>query len=93
MTNVPSNAQVDRLGERLKTGNLEDADLTLLDDYRRSFGPAYEGVVDTLRRLGVKPTGRPAKSTPSLVAKMKRETIRLSPSPGYRGVSGASSRP
>jgi putative GTP pyrophosphokinase len=78
MTNVPSNTQVDRLGERLKTGNLEEADLTLLDDYRRSFGPAYEDVVDTLRRLGVQPTGRPAKSTPSLVAKMNRETIRLS---------------
>jgi hypothetical protein len=44
MTNVPSNAQVDRLGERLKTGKLEEADLTLLDDYRRSFGPAYEAL-------------------------------------------------
>ena len=78
MTTVPSNTQVDRLGERLKTGILDEPDITLLDDYRRSFGPAYEGVVDTLRKLGVQPTGRPAKSTPSLMAKMKRETIRLS---------------
>ena len=78
MTNVPSNTQVDRLGERLRGGALDEADLTLLDEYRRSFGPAYESVVDALRELGVQPTGRPAKSTPSLVAKMNRETIRLS---------------
>ncbi len=78
MTNVPSNAQVDRLGNRLRSGTVDQADLTLLDDYRRSFGPAYESVVDTLRELGAQPTGRPAKSTPSLLAKMARETIRLS---------------
>ena len=78
MTNVPSHTQVDRLGDRLRSGALDEADLTLLDNYRRSFGPAYENVVEALRELGVQPTGRPAKSTPSLVAKMNRETVRLS---------------
>ena len=78
MTNALSNAQVDQLGDRLRRPPLDEADLTLLDEYRRSFGPAYEEVVSTLRKLGQQPTGRPAKTTFSLVAKMKRETIRLS---------------
>ena len=78
MTNALSNAQVDQLGDRLRRGALDEVDLTLLDDYRRLFGPAYERVVITLRKLGQEPTGRPAKTTPSLVAKMTRETIRLS---------------
>ena len=57
---------------------MTDADLRLLDEYRRSFGEVYESVVATIRsRLHLEPTGRPAKSTTSIVEKLKRESIRL----------------
>lgn len=73
-----SKTQIDRLGDRLKRGAFEKSDLILLDGYRRSFGPAYESVVQTIRdRMGLDPGGRPAKSTNSLVEKLKRESIRL----------------
>jgi putative GTP pyrophosphokinase len=52
--------------------------LILLDGYRRSFGSAYETVVQTIRdETELKPSGRPAKSTNSLIEKLKRESIRL----------------
>lgn len=61
-----------------KRGAFEKPDLILLDSYRRSFGPAYESVVQTIRdRMGLEPSGRPAKSTNSLIEKLKRESIRL----------------
>ncbi|OLC76990.1 MAG: hypothetical protein AUH72_18160 [Acidobacteria bacterium 13_1_40CM_4_65_8] len=47
--------------------------------YRRTFGKVYELVVTAIhQRLKVKPTGRPAKSTTSVIEKLQRETIRLS---------------
>jgi putative GTP pyrophosphokinase len=74
-----SNTQVDRLGERLRSATIADADLELLDAYRRSFTAAYEAVVKVLRdQLGATPTGRPAKSTTSISDKLLRERIRLS---------------
>src|SRR3954467_8395607 len=72
-------AQIDRLGERLRTGMVAETDLRLLDQYRRSFAHTYDAVVEIVRdRLGQQPTGRPAKSTTSIVDKLKRESIRLS---------------
>jgi putative GTP pyrophosphokinase len=50
----------------------------LLDDYRRSFGEAYETVVRTIHQRGEFPTGRLAKSTVSIVEKLRRESLRLS---------------
>jgi putative GTP pyrophosphokinase len=74
-----SHTQIDRLGDRLGEGSLTEPDLRLLDDYRRSFGVAYETVVRTIREaLQLEPTGRPAKSTSSLIEKLRRESIRLS---------------
>lgn len=74
-----SKTQIDRLGDRLREGSAGEADLRLLDDYRRSFGEAYEAVVRSIReRLQLEPTGRPAKSTSSIIEKLGRETIRLS---------------
>jgi putative GTP pyrophosphokinase len=71
-------SQIDKLGERLKKGNVTEADLRLLDDYRLSFSVAYELVVTSIRQqLNLEPTGRPAKSTPSIIDKLKRESIRL----------------
>ncbi len=73
-----SKTQIDRLGERLRKGAIEDSDLRLLDAYRRSFVPAYEVVNAVIKEIiASKPTGRPAKSTTSIVEKLNRETIRL----------------
>src|SRR3990172_1801415 len=74
-----SKTQIDRLGDRLREGSPTDSDLRLLDDYRRSFGEAYDLVIRTIReQLKLEPTGRPAKSTTSLIEKLQRESIRLS---------------
>lgn len=78
MANELSKTQIDRLGDRLKKGNITEADLRLLDSYRRSFTAAYEVVVGTIRQdLALEPTGRPAKSTTSISDKLRRESIRL----------------
>lgn len=76
--NTLTKAQIDKLGDRLRKGNITETDLMALDVYRRSFGSAYEVVVNAIRdRLELEPTGRPAKSTTALVEKLRRETIRL----------------
>jgi putative GTP pyrophosphokinase len=76
---TPSKTQIDRLGDRLRDREPSASDLRLLDDYRRSFGDAYESVVLTIReRLQLQATGRPAKSTISLREKLRRESVRLS---------------
>jgi putative GTP pyrophosphokinase len=73
-----SKTQIDRLGNRLRKGDITDADLRLLDEYRRSFSDAYEFVVGAIRNeLRLEPTGRPAKSTTSIAEKLLRESIRL----------------
>ena len=74
-----STTQVDRLGERLRKAPLSEDDIKQLEAYRRTFGDAYEIVVRQIRdRLGLEPTGRPSKSTSSIIEKLRRETIRLS---------------
>lgn len=74
-----SATQIDRLGNRLEVSPLADSDLKLLDEYRRSFGEAYEAVIRAIReQLKLAPTGRPAKSTGAIIEKLRRETIRLS---------------
>ncbi len=50
-----------------------------IDTYRKSFGVAYETVVRIIQdNLKLEATGRPAKSTTSIVDKLHRESIRLS---------------
>lgn len=78
MASEISKTQIDRLGDRLKKGNITEADLRLLDEYRRSFTEAYEPVVGIIKNeLMLEPTGRPAKSTTSISDKLRRERIRL----------------
>lgn len=78
MTKEISKSQIDRLGDRLKKENIDEADLRMLDQYRRSYAEAYDIVVGTIRKnLSLEPTGRPAKSTPSIAEKLRRESIRL----------------
>jgi ppGpp synthetase/RelA/SpoT-type nucleotidyltranferase len=73
-----SNTRIDRLGDRIRSGKIADEDLQLLNDYRRSFAPAYRMVVETLKNaLKLKPTGRPWKSTSSISDKLRRESLRL----------------
>lgn len=78
-TSSLSKNQIDRLGDRLRKGEISEDDLRLLDSYRRSFNDAYEEVVGRIRdQLSLEPTGRPAKSTTSIIDKLQRESIRLS---------------
>lgn len=78
MANEVSKTQLDRFGDRLRKGEISEADLRLLDQYRRSFSDVYETVVRRIRQeLALEPTGRPAQSTPSIVEKLRRESIRL----------------
>ncbi|MPZ78020.1 MAG: hypothetical protein GEU77_16040 [Deltaproteobacteria bacterium] len=50
----------------------------MLEDYRSSFSEAYEHVFTTMReKLQLHPTGRPTKSTGSIIEKLHRESIRL----------------
>lgn len=73
-----SKTQIDRLGERLKSGRVTSEDLTLLDEFRRSHGDAYRIIIQILRgHLKVNPSGRPAKSTTSIIDKLQRESLRL----------------
>jgi ppGpp synthetase/RelA/SpoT-type nucleotidyltranferase len=74
-----SKTQVDQLGDRLRKGKIAEGDFRLLDAYRGSFAEAYEEVVAIIRDTAeLEPTGRPAKSTTSIIEKLHRETIRLS---------------
>ncbi|MFN0195659.1 MAG: hypothetical protein ACKVT0_02880 [Planctomycetaceae bacterium] len=75
-----SKTQVDKLGDRLKAGPVEESDFAILDEYRKSFGDAYESVVQAIQnKLGLEiPPGRSAKTTPSIIDKLRRESIRLS---------------
>ncbi len=74
-----SKTQIDQLGNRLRKAFLSEADLKMLNEYRKSFSMAYEEVVRAIReKLNLEPTGRPAKSTSSIIEKLHRESIRLS---------------
>src|SRR5205807_6624672 len=60
MANNLSKTQIDKLGDRLRGGNITEEDLRMLDEYRRSFSEAYEFVVGAIRsELALAPTGRP----------------------------------
>jgi ppGpp synthetase/RelA/SpoT-type nucleotidyltranferase len=74
-----SNSQIDRLGERLRNQEYGEAEVRLLDEYRRTFGSAYDHVVATILRItGISVSGRPAKSTTAIIEKLNRESLRLS---------------
>ena len=79
MSSPLSNTRIDRLGDHLKKGTVDEEDVRLLDLYRLSFSDAYHAVVSRIAdATGVQPTGRPSKSTVSITAKLQRESIRLS---------------
>jgi putative GTP pyrophosphokinase len=75
-----SGTRIDTLGDSLrKQLSIADSDVELLDEFRRSFGAAYDFVLGKIREeLQIDVTGRPAKTILSIVSKLRRETIRLS---------------
>ena len=79
MTMSYSKSQIDKLGERLKSDQSNEADLRKLDEYRRSFTTAFDLVEQRIHQGIQRPvSGRRAKSTSSIVEKLKRESVRLS---------------
>jgi len=50
---VASKSQVDKLGERLKAGALQEDDLRLLDEYRRVGEPLGDGGVESPLRADI----------------------------------------
>ncbi len=76
---VLSRTQIDKLGDALRTRDFTENQLVKLDSYRRSFGRAYDRVVGIARhQLKMEVTGRPSKSTTSIIDKLERESARLS---------------
>lgn len=74
-----SKTQIDQLGDRLRKGEVSDEDVGLLEAYRLSFDEAYEEVEAAIRKaVQLEPAGRRAKTTNSIIEKLRRETIRLS---------------
>lgn len=68
-----SKTQIDKLGDRLREGDLTDEDLRMLDEYRLEFRPVYDLVLKQLRKNpGAVIIGRAAKSTPSIIHKLRR---------------------
>jgi len=76
---VLSRSQVDRIGEKLRRGEVDAETLTKLGEYQLEFDPAYKFVERVLtKRLFLNITGRPAKSTLSIIEKLRRIRSRLS---------------
>lgn len=73
-----SNTQIDKLGNRLRTNDIDADCLKKLELFRGLYVDAYRYVEDMLEdKIGCQITGRPSKSTVAIVEKLKRETIRL----------------
>jgi putative GTP pyrophosphokinase len=76
MMTMQSNTQIDRLGEQLKAAAIaeQNIDVEGLETYRLSFREATESVELALKNKGLTEfTQRPAKSTPSIIAKLMRQ--------------------
>lgn len=72
-----SRSQIDKLGERLRAGLPTEPDLRLLDEFKGTFGPAFQLVLEKLRNNSLNPTGRYPKTTVSIIAKLKRQPTKL----------------
>ena len=71
-----SKTQIDRLGDRLRKGDVSEDDLRLLNDYRRSYIAPYEAVVKKIQdELKLAPTGRTPKTRTSILYKLRRQRL------------------
>lgn len=84
---VPSNRQVDALGDRLRASGGPahlapdelGPDLMILEAFRQSFQSSYQTVMNIVASdFGASPSGRPFKSTGAIAAKLRRQPTRLS---------------
>lgn len=73
-----SKSQIDKLGDRLRSGPQTEEDLRLLDEFRSSYSQSFGIVRQILHLRGVEPVARNIKSTLSIVAKLRRQPIKLS---------------
>jgi ppGpp synthetase/RelA/SpoT-type nucleotidyltranferase len=75
-----SRSTVDRLGDRLRDSDrITTEDRVLLDTYRRSLRSFSKNITERLQSiLSYAITERPGKTTPSIIAKLKRQPISLS---------------
>lgn len=74
-----SNSRIDKLGDYFRDGVYSVDALEELDGFRSEFLESYENVVYKLRdKLFLPVTGRPVKSTASIIEKLRREKCRLS---------------
>ena len=78
---MTSKAEINRLGDALREGNLTSKNLIALDEYRRSFQPALAIVISIWQQFLGFPeilVQRPSKATPSIIAKLRRQpTLKL----------------
>lgn len=84
---VPSRTQIDRLGVRLRDGWATPGDFDLLDEVKRNAERAKDIAISRISNAypDTKPTGR-TKTTPTLVDKLRRESVRLSQVQDIAGV-------
>jgi putative GTP pyrophosphokinase len=88
MTKFSKN-QIDKLGDRLRSGVFTQEDLRMLDEYRRSYESAYQSVVTSIREaFKLDPTGRAEKSTPSIIDKLRRSETQSSRLSQMQDVAG-----
>jgi hypothetical protein len=74
-----SKTRIDRLGQGLRDAAPTEDDLRDLSAYRETFDAAYRHVWAVMRdRLHLQPTAGRAKTNDSIIAKLRRESIRLS---------------
>jgi putative GTP pyrophosphokinase len=74
-----SKSQVDKIGDRLRRGEVDADALTRLSEYQIEFDVAYKFVERILaKKMYLVITGRPAKSTISIIEKLRRINSRLS---------------
>jgi putative GTP pyrophosphokinase len=73
-----SNSQIDKLGNRLRDGDIDAQCLRQLEVFRSLYANSYRHVERVLaEKMGLRISGRPFKSTVAIIEKLKRETIRL----------------
>lgn len=73
-----SKTQIDKIGDRLRDGCIDELAILSLDAYRAEYTTAYKAVEHMLRDvLGHEVTGRPAKSTIAIIEKLRRQKSRL----------------
>jgi len=74
----PSKSQINRLGDRLRAGEQTEEVLKELDDYRSLFVELAHGLIPRIEIVTGPLSARVGKTTPSVVAKLRRQHTRLS---------------